>query len=56
MSFANNDNCAPQTQVIVVAKNIQGLSELNERNDKIVKYRGLLFEIWNEIAKYNNYS
>jgi hypothetical protein len=41
--------------IIVTAKTIPGLSDLNVKNHLITSYSGMLFDIWNEIARANNY-
>ena len=55
-NFVSISEClAGNGALIVTAKNIPSLSEMTERDGKIVKYSGLLFEIWEEIARVNNY-
>ena len=41
--------------IVVVAKNVPSLSEMIEKDDKVIKYTGLLFDIWDEIARINNF-
>ena len=41
--------------IIVAAKRIPGLTELTLKNDLVVDHKGMLFDIWNEIAKANNF-
>jgi hypothetical protein len=48
--------CSSRTQIVVVAKNILQLTNLYEKNNQVVSYSGLLFDIWDEIAKANNYT
>ena len=49
--------CRAQNKMIVVAKNIFKLSDLEfSSSGTVSKYSGLLFDIWNEIANANNYS
>jgi hypothetical protein len=54
-NFINLTECMNGKALIVTAKNIPSLSELVEREDKVIRYSGLLFEIWEEIARVNNY-
>ena len=54
-NFINLTECMNGKALIVTAKNIPSLSEMVEREDKVIRYSGLLFEIWEEIARVNNY-
>jgi len=54
-NFVNLTECMNGKALIVTAKNIPSLSEMVEREDKVIRYSGLLFEIWEEIARVNNY-
>jgi hypothetical protein len=48
-------SCRRDNKLVVVAKNVLRLSDLTEKNGIIVGNTGLLFDIWNEIARVNNY-
>ncbi len=48
-------SCRRENKLIVVAKNVLRLSDLTEKNGIVVGSTGLLFDIWNEIARVNNY-
>lgn len=53
MSITSNE------QIRVAAKRIPGLSDLTlkvkDAGTEVTAYSGLLFDIWNEIARANNY-
>jgi hypothetical protein len=41
--------------IIVTAKRIPGITDLILKDGQVISYSGMLFNIWNEIAKANNY-
>ena len=54
-NFVSLSECLSGNALIVTAKNVPSLSEIESVGDTVVKYSGLLFEIWEEIARVNNY-
>ena len=41
--------------ITITAKRIPGLTDLVLKDGIVTNFSGMLFEIWNEIAKANNY-
>ena len=41
--------------IIVAAKSVPGLSNLGLKNNEVQSHSGLLFDIWQEIARANNF-
>ena len=41
--------------IVVTAKRIPGLTDLIVKDGQVISYSGMLFNIWSEIAKANNY-
>ena len=49
-----SDCSSEKNLIIVAAKNVPSLSEMTEKDERVIKYTGLLFDIWDEIARINN--
>jgi hypothetical protein len=49
--------CRRQNKMIVIAKNFPRISQLEtDIHGLVINYYGMLFDIWEEIVKANNYT